>query len=187
MVPWLLSLGQGRDLTQEEAYLASVAQAQACPGSLHLLRTGMGQFIPLLIPCWTQPRPTHPVWACWLLGTSIGRLGLPGSNMGLLREMRVGSSGATPHRLSPTPGHHPACCRTSSVWASGGLTDLCWPSCSANLGQPNWPNLGPRLWPSVWCGLPRPGPYQHGSASCRWGTGRSPGLGPCGWVWAGAR
>lgn len=95
-------MGQGRDLTQEEAYLTSVAQAQACPGLLHLLRTGRGQFTPLLIPCWTQPRPTYPVWACWLLGTSIGRLGLPGSNMGLLREIGGGLRGHSP-QTQPNP------------------------------------------------------------------------------------
>lgn len=77
--------------------------------------------------------------------------------MGLLRELRVVSSGATPHRLSPAPEHHPARCWASSVWASGVLTDLCQPSHSANLGQPNRPNPGPRLWPSVWCRLPCPG------------------------------
>ena len=51
----------------------------------------------------------------------------------------------------------PPCLLLDQLWASGVLTDLCQPSCSANLGQPNWPNPGPCLWPSVWCRLPRPG------------------------------
>lgn len=117
----------------------------------------MGQLTPLLIPCWIQPGPTHPVWACRLLGTSTGRLGAPrGSNMGLLRGLRWWLRGHS-HRLSPAPEHHPARCWTSSVWASGVLTDLCQPSHSANLGQLTGPTLGPAYGPLWVIKLPCPG------------------------------
>lgn len=150
----------------------------------------MRGLIPLLIPCWMQLRPILPSPGLLPTLNSHCQAGAPRTQGGSAEEgKKMGSSEAAPRRLSPAsvlvclllPGS------VLAPLVSGLLTDSCRLSCSANLGQPNWPGLAQSWAPFYGVGSLPWALYQHGSASCRWDTGRCPGSGSCGWVSAGAR